>query len=384
MEIRQIQIGPGGIDPDALRDLATLQPELVLCFADADHLRSPALAAAICDTLPHALVAGCSTAGEISARGVTTAQAIITAIKPSQASFVMAHEAAASMDDSEAAGERLGRQLASRKPHSALVLGQGVALNGSALIRGLRRTLGEHVALFGGLAADGGRFERTFVMHGRCVSEHDIVAIGICAPQIQIRNGTFGGWRAFGPARQVTRARGNVLLELDGQPALDVYKRYLGEHAAQLPGCALLFPFAMVDENLKDTGVIRTILGIDEATGSLTLAGEVKDGGALRLMCASSDDLINGAEMAAERAVAADRRGAEESLGLLVSCVGRKMVLGTRVDEEVEAVAAILGDRCTLAGFYSNGEISSCGAGMGHHDHLYNQTMTVTWLTEAA
>lgn len=174
-----------------------------------------------------------------------------------------------------------------------------------------------------------------------------------------------------------------MLYELDGEPALNVYRRYLGDHARQLPGSALLFPFSMVDADGRETDVIRTILGMDEATGSLTLAGEITANGFLRLMTASSDELIDGAEVAAE-AVAESAGGPSDGFALLVSCVGRRMVLGARVDEEVEAVGSVVGSRCTLAGFYSNGEISStgdvlsCGAG----NQLHNQTMTITRFIE--
>ena len=181
--------------------------------------------------------------------------------------------------------------------------------------------------------------------------------------------------------RKVTRCAGNVLYELDGQPALDIYKRYLGDYAKDLPASGLLFPFEMLGEDRSALGLIRTILGVDEAAGSLILAGNIVDCGYLRLMHASTDSLVDGAVAAAEEAF---RPGTDagESLVLLVSCVGRKLVMGTRVDEEVEAVAAVFGPQACIAGFYSNGEISpmrdllTC--------HLHNQTMTITHIAETA
>ncbi|MDP1153786.1 FIST C-terminal domain-containing protein, partial [Klebsiella pneumoniae] len=81
-----------------------------------------------------------------------------------------------------------------------------------------------------------------------------------------------------------TRSSHNVLYELDGEPALDIYKRYLGDHARELPGSGLLFPFAMLGDDDSESGLVRTILGVDEAQGSVTLAGDIDPQGYLRLM----------------------------------------------------------------------------------------------------
>jgi hypothetical protein len=381
MQVRQLVSRNREFSRQDIEDLAAIQPQLVLCFADpaffdagADGLR--ALAA----RFPAATFLGCSSAGEISNAGVTTGEAVITAVSFAQPTLITACEPIADMADSEASGARLGARLATAQPHTVMVFGQGVRLNGSALIRGLRQSLGNTVSLIGGLAGDAGRFERTFVISGNEISDSKIVGLGFISPRVRVTHGCFGGWRPFGPVRRVTRALGNVLFELDGEPALAVYRRYLGEHAAGLPGSALLFPFSMLDDQFQETGVTRTILGMDEALGSLTLAGEILPDGFLRLMCANADELITGAEVAAEGAVVA--RDEVVSLGLLVSCVGRRLALGARVEEEVEAVAAVLGERCLLTGFYSNGEISSLGA--SPESQLHNQTMTVTRIAEAA
>ena len=364
-----------------------LDPQLVLAFADPVFFETPGvdLAGALREAFPNAHVIGCSSAGEISSGGVDTGSAVVTAVKFDRPGMALARERIANMADSESAGERLGAQLAASKPHTVLVFGQGVELNGSAMIRGLRTALGDRTTIAGGLAADAGRFVRTFVIAGADASISEIVGIGFHDAGLKVSTGTFGGWKPFGALRRVTRADGNMLYELDGEPALNVYRRYLGDHARQLPGSALLFPFSMVDADGRETGVIRTILGMDEAAGSLTLAGEITADGFLRLMTASSDELIDGAEVAAE-AVAEDGAASSDGFALLVSCVGRRMVLGARVDEEVEAVGSVVGKRCALAGFYSNGEISSsgddvlsCGAG----NQLHNQTMTITRFTEA-
>jgi hypothetical protein len=173
----------------------------------------------------------------------------------------------------------------------------------------------------------------------------------------------------------------NVLFELDGERALDIYKRYLGEHAAGLPASGLLFPFEMLGEKLEKRGIFRTILGVSEADGSLTLAGDIEPNGYLKLMHANTERLIEGAETAAQAALVTMGTPPARALAILVSCIGRKLVMGDRVEEEVESVVDQFGGGTTVTGFYSNGEIS--GACFNGQCHLHNQTMTITWIAEA-
>jgi hypothetical protein len=206
-----------------------------------------------------------------------------------------------------------------------------------------------------------------------------MLAIGLYGDALNLAHGSFGGWQSFGPARRATKVAGNVLYELDGEPALEIYRRYLGEYAKDLPASGLLFPFAILSDDRQESGLIRTLLGIDESNGSLTLAGDIPDGGYLKLMHASTEALVDGAEAAAE---AARRMLTDDSpgLALLVSCIGRKLVMGDRVDEEVEVVGAVFGQGCVLSGFYSNGEISPFIESTDCK--LHNQTMTITYLSE--
>jgi len=365
-----------------LAPLAAIAPQLVLVFGAVRRMTAPGLFESLKDAFPEAELAGCTTAGEIGPGGVSDGELVINALRFGDSAVRVALTDLAGMEDSRAAGQRLGLALAAPDLVHVLLLGQGVQINGSALVEGLAESLGPGVLLSGGLAGDGGAFERTWTLSNRGLSQRQIVAIGFSGAQLRVGNGSFHGWKPFGPVRKVTRSAGNVLYELDGQPALDIYKRYLGEHARDLPASGLLFPFEMLGEDRGALGLIRTILGVDESSGSLVLAGNIVEQGYLRLMHASTDSLVDGAMAAAEAAHEADP-GADpgESLVLLVSCVGRKLVMGARVDEEVEAVQAVFGPRACIAGFYSNGEISpmrdllTC--------HLHNQTMTVTHIAEA-
>jgi len=367
-------------DPAPTRALfGDLQPHLVTVFGAPVFFSDSRFVRELQNAYPDACLLGCSTAGEISGEGVTENDCILTGVQFSHSRVVQASALLGSMDDSFDAGSRIGAQLASSGLRAIIVFAPGVAINGSALVDGIVRRLGKTVPITGGLAGDGGAFARTWTLRSEGASSNEIVAIGLHGDSLDFAHGSFGGWKAFGPARKVTRCEGNVVYEIDNEPALVVYQRYLGIHAQDLPASGLLFPFAIVDAEGNEVGPIRTILGVDRDAGTLTLAGTVQAGSYIKLMHADTDRLVGGATTAAEFARKV-RPVSGASLALLVSCIGRKLVMGKRVGEEVAAVSRVLGRASTLTGFYSYGEISPGAASLACG--LHNQTMTISWLGE--
>src|SRR6185369_14956603 len=259
-----------------------------------------------------------------------------------------------------------------------LVLTDGLKVNGSEFVAGLMKHLPEGITMTGGLAGDGARFGETLVFRDDVPATNSVAAIGLYGSRLKVGFGSMGGWDSFGPDRLITRSKANVLYELDGQSALGLYKQYLGEHAQGLPATGLLFPLSIRTQT-GETPVVRTILSVDEAAQSMTFAGDVPEGAYARLMKANFDRLIDGAAGAARTSYQAIGSGNAE-LAILISCVGRKLVLKQRVEEEVEAVRDVLGASVALAGFYSYGEISPFTPGA--KCELHNQTMTITALSE--
>ena len=366
-------------DPAAVAGEAPLDPgrTLVLAFADPavgdDDRPLQELSAAF----PGGVVVGVSTAGQLTRDGVSDDDVVAVVARLSSSSVRIAWTAHAGIHDSADAGRSLGRRLASPDspgcPAVVLVLSDGLSVNGSALVEGLRSTLPEGVPLSGGLAADGPRFARTWVYVDGEVRSNVVAAVGLYG-DVEVGSGSAGVWDGFGPERRVTRSEGNVLFEIDGIPALTLYREYLGELARELPASALLFPLAIRSPDGEEH-LVRTVLGVDAQEQSMTFAGDVPVGWTVRLMRTTVDRLVDGAH-----AAAADARlpGPPPDLALAVSCVGRRLVLGERTDEEIEATLDALGPDTPLVGFYSYGEIGPHGAACA----LHNQTMTLLTLRE--
>ncbi|MDP9013556.1 MAG: FIST C-terminal domain-containing protein [Pseudomonadota bacterium] len=363
--------------------------QLVLVFGATTALQDPGVAESIRTDYPVAHILGCSTAGEICGAEVHDDSVVATAIHFEHTQVRMAHVDRDAGSDSRQAGELLAHTL----PHSigaegtdtelrlahVLVLSDGLSVNASDLVRGLTQSLPAGVAVTGGLAGDGARFSETLVFRGGVPEKGAIAAVGLYGSRLIVGFGSLGGGLAFGPERLVTRATGNVLFELDGRPALGLYKQYLGEHAKGLPATGLLFPLS-VRAKPGDTPLVRTVLAVDEQQQSMTFAGDIPQGAHARLTRTNVERLVNGAIGAARTSCPAGAVSSE--LAILISCVGRKLVLKQRVEEEVEGVRSILGEQAVLAGFYSYGEIAPFS--LGERSALHNQTMTVTTFAESS
>ncbi|MBL8343912.1 MAG: FIST C-terminal domain-containing protein [Rubrivivax sp.] len=327
---------------------------------------------------PLSQMAGCSTAGEILADRVRDDSISVVVARFEHTRLCRASTSLAGPGDSLAAGGRLAAALPHEGLRSVLVLSDGLNVNGSPLVEGLHRALPAGVVVTGGLAGDGDRFASTWVLDGVTPRRQHVVTIGLYGDRLRVGHGCDGGWHDFGPERRITRAEGNVLYELDGKPALDLYKHYLGDRAAGLPGAALLFPLA-VRRDGGGPSLVRTVLATDEQARSMTFAGDIPQGGIARLMRSTTERLIDSAARAAATAFG-DGAASGDSLAITVSCVGRRLVLGERTEEEVEAVLDRAPPRCGHVGFYSYGEISPTQPGGA--SELHNQTMTVTVLAE--
>lgn len=360
----------------AASDFPAELAQLVFAFGDRLILESAPPFEHIKRMYPNATIVINSTAGEIFDDVVNTDSIIVNAIYFEKTS-IRAHE----LDihhhlESADIGTQMGKNLEGDDLSAIFIISDGSVVNGSAFVSALNQATHHAVPISGGLAGDGARFELTLVGLNKHPTAGKIIGIGFYGTELKIGHGSVGGWDTFGPERETTKSEYNVLYKIGDKAALDLYKDYLGKYADELPGAALLFPLSIRMSEAEEP-VVRTIVSIDETNKSMTFAGEIPQGARARFMTANFDRLIHASYLAAQESIDTSRA---PDFAILVSCVGRKLVLGQRIDEEIEAARELFTEQTVVTGFYSYGEISSqnptarCG--------LHNQTITITTFTE--
>ena len=350
---------------------------IVFLFGDTDYIKDKNRFFELRNLFPNAKIVGCSSSGNIFNSAVTNFPIVATAIAFDSATVEISSISFNDNDDVEKLSEDLINQLPKENLKHIFLMSDGLLINGSQLTRGINK-VNKLIPVTGGMAGDGARFCETYVIANDIPSLRTIVAVGFYGDSLSIQSGCFAGWSEFGAQRTITKSKENILYEIDGQPALDLYKKYLGDYAADLPNSGLRFPLN-IKENDNAHEVIRTLLAINEEEKSITFAGDVPEGFKARLMKPDIEELIQGAGKAAEIITKINDKTA---LGLIVSCVGRKIVMNQLIDDELEIIQDILGNNVNLSGFYSYGEIApfqddllTC--------KLHNQTMTLTTIYES-
>lgn len=329
---------------------------------------------------PKSHILSCSTAGEILGTRVRDNSIALAAVwfEKTELSFAEADIAVA--DDSYAAGKKLADMLPKKNLIHAMVFSDGLRVNGTPLVKGLNDNLPLQVSVTGGLVGDGSDFKKTVIGLDQVAQEGKIVVVGFSGKALKVGYGSLGGWDAFGIERTITKSKGNVLYELDGKPALELYKTYLGDQSKGLPNTGLFFPLRLRLNDPKQPEVVRTILAVNEKDQSMTFAGDMPEGVKATLMKANFERLIDGASGAGSMSV--KLLGSEKvDLAILISCIGRKLVLKERTEEEVEAVESVIGKQAAIIGFYSYGELCPT-APTEKQCRLHNQTMTITTFRE--
>ncbi len=319
-----------------------------------------------------------STSGDITSEHVEENCITITAIEFEKSNFIIKRVNVLESDsNSFDTGQGLIKQFPEDGLKHVFVISEGRFINGSELTQGMNSATDDNLLITGGLCGDDARFEKTLASYNENPKPGEVVAVGLYGDSLEISFSINGGWTPFGPERVVTKSKANVLYELDNKPALDLYKKYLGDKSKDLPGAALLYPLKVKSDN-EDQSIVRTILNIDENNHSMILAGNVLEGQKVQLMMTHVDSIVNASEEAASNANKI--RVKDPELAILVSCVGRKLVLDQRVEEEVEEVIEAIGDKVTICGMYSYGEIAPFDG--EKKCQLHNQTMTVTLISE--
>lgn len=357
--------------------LASENVNLVIGFGASELISDIENYNTIRKKFPHADLTLASSAGEIFDKDVFDNTISLIAIEFEKTKIVTSEVNIDQHSNSFEAGRALVGQLPKEALKLIFILSDGSKVNGSELVKGINQATKSKVLVTGGMAGDGAKFEKTYVGLNKLPTAGNIVAIGFYGEKLQVSHGSIGGWESFGLERLVTKSENNVLYEIDDKNVLDLYKTYLGKYAQDLPGAALLFPLSI---KLKedDDHIVRTILSIDEKKQSMTFAGDIPNGSKVRFMKANFDKIIDAASDAANNCL--KMNDTSPKLAILISCVGRKVILSHRIDEEVEAVSDVFDNTTLLTGFYSYGEISPLRPFSGCE--LHNQTMTITCFNE--
>ena len=355
----------------------TLTKPLVFVFGDRFILESESIYQEIREIYPDGELVFGSTSGEIIETRVYEGTVTLTAIEFEKTNFQIVTENVSDFVDIEKMGRAISAQFNKEDLRHVFIVSDGSFVNGSGLIEGMESESDFNASITGGLCGDGARFEKTLTSYNENPKQGEVVAIGFYGDSFEVSYANYGGWTPFGPERTITKSIENVLYEIDGQPALDLYKTYLGEKANELPQAALLYPLT-VQQNENEEPLVRTILNIDEDANSMILAGDVPVNSKVQLMMCTMDDIAEGASNAAELAMR-NRKNSPE-LAILVSCVGRKLVLAGRTEEEIEEVMDVVGDNVKITGFYSYGEMAPFAG--KNECQLHNQTMTLTLISE--
>ena len=357
-----------------------LKNPLVLIFGDRFLLEEEGLFQEIRALFKDGHLVFGSTSGDIISENVNDNTISITAIEFEKTKFDIKTYNVLSQKEkvsSAQVGQALIQQFDQENLSYILVISEGRFINGSQLTTGMNTALEKDVLITGALCGDGARFEKTVSSYNESPKNGELVAIGLYGDSLEVSFASSGGWIPFGPERSVTKSDSNILYELDGKPALDLYKKYLGEKSKELPGAALLYPLKVKSTEEKKS-IVRTILNIDEDNNSMILAGDIKEGETVQLMMTDVDSIVSAAETGASKALSLRKNKPE--LALLVSCIGRKLVLDQRVEEEVEEVVDVIGSNTTVCGFYSYGEIAPFNG--ERNCQLHNQTIAITLISE--
>lgn len=351
--------------------------QLVIGFGERKLISKNYIFENIREKFPHAEIVLSSSAGEIFCKDVYDDTLSLTALKFDRSTIKTTEICINNFKDSHEAGIALIKNLNQENLKWIFVLSDGSNVNGSELIKGINSVKRKEVLVSGGLAGDGDRFEQTLVGLNNVPTPDKIIAIGFYGNSLQLSHASFGGWETFGIEKTVTKSLGNKLYEIDGKNALDLYKRYLGKYAEELPGSALLFPLSLKLNDNEET-VVRTILSVNDKENYMIFAGDIPEGSKVRFMKANFDRLIDAATDAAQECYSF--HSANPKLAILISCVGRKLVLGNRISEEVDAVMDALENETAVTGFYSYGEFSPLKP--FQNCELHNQTITITGINE--
>jgi hypothetical protein len=355
---------------------------LVLAFGSTAQVKNLETYKQLLSWYPKAEIVLGSSAGEILGANVSDDTVVVTAISFKDTVIKTFKAEINTFEESYDVGLQLSKKISTEGLVHVMIFTDGLKVNGSKFIAGLQESVLKNISITGGFAGDGMDFKETALGLNDSAKSGNIIAVGFYGNSLKVGYGSLGGWDSFGVERIITKSHDNILYEMDGKPALPLFKEYLGEKAKDLPASGLLFPLniRIKTHSGKEVNIVRSFLKVDEETQSITFFADVPEGVPARLMKANFDRLIEASGGAATMSLVGLDNNKPE-LAILVPCIGRKAVLKERTEEELDEVKNIIGDQAVMAGFYGYGEF--CPSDPNEKRcHIHNQTMTLTTFKE--
>lgn len=359
----------------ALRGQLTEAPALVMAFAATPHPLGP-LASKLSGEFPAAQVLCCSTAGEFTeqrdAKGAISAVAISGDYKVfSGMGTGLREDPAAAISK---AVEGLPAELHGYPHRTAILLVDPLAGNGEQASLIAASLLGDDVTLAGGAAGDDLKMEEAFVGCGSQVAS-DAAVVALLFSKKPLGIGVCHGHQPVSQELTVTRAEGNVVYEIDGEPAWEVWLRNTRNAANDQGidvdnlsaddegGYLLRYEAGLANgEQWK----IRAPLSRDD-TGAVHFACGIPEGTEFRITESIAERQISSAREAARRA-RAQLSGAEPAGAIVFDCICRNLILGDDFQKAVSGMSEELGG-APVAGFETYGEIAlNAGDMSGFHN----------------
>jgi hypothetical protein len=368
--VSSVEADPRRAAQEAARALARElggPPSWVLAFFSAD-LDAEGVTLGLSSELPGTELFGCSSFAEINSAGALAGSVTLLGARGAGLSahaVMLAPEGRSGF----ALGQAVARALAPSSPTLILLLPDVLTVNATALLRGVLDVMGPGFPIVGGAPADSGAFERVHLFCGREIATAGVLAVAINGP-LKLATAARSGYTPVSVPRTATRVEeGNVLLELDGRPALDVYREFLGPRADAMKAVSVEFPFSVISEHGAEAPALtRSVFHVDEARRALILGGDIPEGRRVRIVSASRRGVLAGARAATELA---RRALPDPDLALIFDCMSRKLVLGEQYKEECAEAFALLPPGLPKLGFYTFGEISPQEGRAEHHESTF-------------
>ena len=359
---------------------------LIIVFSSVKHKQEDVIKGvrAISKDIP---LVGCSDAGEITTQGPTTGQVAVMALNTDEVQCSLGVGTGADKD-SFTSGKMAADavKLAAKVPPSLfMMLGEGLAENGAAAVRGVQSVMGRNFPIMGGSAGDDFKFEKTYQYINDKVLNNSVIGVGLSG-NFAFGVGVRHGWEPVGLPMKVTKSEGAKLIEVDGRPALSIYEDYFGKKAEELikepiAKMAYTYPLGMSVEGSTEFLLVDVVIANEK--GEITCAAEIPEGAEIRLMLGDAEKAIDAAQKAAEGAKK-QLNGAKPKAVIVFDCIARWKLLGDRIGEEIVAIQEVLGKDVPLIGFYTYGEQAPLGGVLGDkcHSRFHNETMTLMVIGE--